>query len=66
MSDDDFDILDEPAKVREAQCAEALVDLARAVDLARSEEARALLIKAMDSLVYQLNPPRGELKHVKK
>ena len=66
MSDDDFDILDDPVKCREAQFAEALVDLARAVDLARSEEARALLIKAMDSLVYQLNPPRGELKHVKK
>ena len=66
MSEDEFDFLDEPAKCREAQFAEALVDLSRAVDLSRSEEARALLIKAMDSLVYQLNPPRGELKQVKK
>ena len=66
MSDDDFDLIDEPAKCREAQFADALVDLSRAVDHARNEEARALLIKAMDSLVYQLNPPRGELKPVKK
>lgn len=66
MSDDDFDLIDEPTKCREAQFADALVDLSRAVDQARNEEARALLVKAMDSLVYQLNPPRGELKHVKK
>ena len=65
MSDDEFDILDDPAKCREAQFADALVDLSRAVDLSRNEEARALLIKAMDSLVYQLNPPRGELKPVR-
>lgn len=66
MSDDEYDLLDEPAKCREAQFADALADLSRAVDQSRNDEARALLIKAMDSLVYQLNPPRGELKHVKK
>jgi hypothetical protein len=67
MTDDfDIDLVDEPAKCREAQFADALVDLSRAVDLSRNEEVRALLIKAMDSLVYQLNPPRGELKPVRK
>lgn len=67
MTDDfDLDLVEEPAKCREAQFADALVDLSRAVDTARNDEARALLIKAMDSLVYQLNPPRGELKHVRK
>lgn len=66
MIDDDFDDFDEPSKCREAQFADALVDLSRAVDTSRNDEARALLIKAMDSIVYQLNPPRGELKHVKK
>lgn len=66
MSDEDFDDYDAPEKCREAQFADALVDLARAVDVSRNDDARALLLKAMDSLVYQLNPPRGELKPVRK
>ena len=67
MTDDfDLDLIEEPTKCREAQFADALVSLAKAVDLSRSEDVRALLVKAMDSLVYQLNPPRGELKPVRK
>lgn len=66
MSDDFDDFDEDPVKCREAQFADALVDLSRAVDLSRNDEARSLLLKAMDSLVYQLNPPRGELKPVRK
>ena len=64
--DDDFDYLDEPAKCKEAQLADALVDLSRAVDLSRNEEARAVLIKAMIDLGLKLSTPRGELKAIKK
>lgn len=67
MTDDfDLDLVEEPVKCREAQFADALVALAKAADLARSDDTRTLLVKAMDSLVYQLNPPRGELKPVRK
>lgn len=67
MSDDDeFDYLDEPAKCKEAQLADALADLSRAVDLSRSDEARAVLIKAMVDLGLKLSTPRGELKAIKK
>lgn len=64
--DDDFDYLDEPAKCKEAQLADALADLSRAVDLSRSEEVRAILIKAMTDLGLKLSTPRGELKAIKK
>ena len=67
MSDDeDFDYLDEPAKCKEAQLADALVDLSRAVDLSRNEEARAVLIKAMIDLGFKLSSPKGDLKVIKK
>jgi len=64
--DDDFDYLDEPTKCKEAQFADALVDLSRAVDQSRNDEARAVLIKAMTDLGLKLSSPRGELKAIKK
>lgn len=64
--DDDLDYLDEPAKCKEAQLADALADLSRAVDLSRNEEVRAILIKAMTDLGLKLSTPRGELKAFKK
>lgn len=47
------------------QLCEALVLLAQNVDVCRDDAARTYLLSAMSSLVYELNPPKGELRDIK-
>jgi hypothetical protein len=56
----------EAPKVERAQLADALVDLATTIDVTRDPSARDHLLQAMAALVYVLNPPKGELRDVKK
>jgi len=53
-------------KSQRAQLCDSLIDLAKSVDLCRDLEARAFLLQAMSSVVYELNPPKGELRDIKK
>lgn len=53
-------------KSEKAQLCDSLIELARSVDLCRDTEARAFLLQAMSSVVYELNPPKGELRDIKK
>lgn len=53
-------------KSEKVQMCEALVLLAQNVDVCRDDAARSYLLSAMSSLVYELNPPKGELRDIKK
>ena len=53
-------------KSQRAQMCDSLIQLAQSVDLCRDAGARAFLLEAMSSVVYELNPPRGELRDIKK
>jgi hypothetical protein len=53
-------------KCERSQLCDSLVQLAQSVDLCRDAEARAFLLQAMSSVAYQLNPPKGELRDIKK
>lgn len=67
MSDDfDLDLIEEPAKHYDAQIADALIGLSKAVDICREPKAKEILLKAMDCLVLRIDVKRGELKAIKK
>lgn len=67
MSDDfDLDLIEEPAKCYDAQIADALVSLSKAVDVGREPRAKEILLKAMDCLVLRIDVKRGELKAIRK
>jgi len=53
-------------KSERSQLCDSLIQLAQSVDLCRDVEARAFLLQAMSSVVYELNPPKGELRDIKK
>ena len=53
-------------KGERAQICDSLVLLAQNVDVCRDAEAKAFLLSAMSSLTYDLNPPKGELRDIKK
>jgi hypothetical protein len=53
-------------KSERAQICDSLVLLAQNVDVCRDAEAKAFLLSAMSSLTYDLNPPKGELRDIKK
>ena len=53
-------------KSERSQLCDSLIQLAQSVDLCRDVEARSFLLQAMSSVVYELNPPRGELRDIKK
>lgn len=42
-----------------------MIALAQQVDSTRDENAHAMLLMAMDALLYTINPPRGEIQEVK-
>lgn len=52
--------------IPQVQISQALIALSDAVDQCRDLQARDHLLKAMDCLVYQINPSRGEVKEIKK
>lgn len=52
-------------KCDKAQLCDSLVRLAQNVDVCRDLEARSHMLKAMSSIVYELNPPKGELCDIK-
>lgn len=66
IDDDEFDLIEDPPKCKEAQLAEALCDLSQALDRSRSPEAQSIIIRAMDDLAHKLSTPRGELKAIRK
>ena len=47
-----------------SQIAESICEMAAQVDQTENAQARKLLIKAMDALVFMINPARGELIEV--
>jgi hypothetical protein len=53
-------------KSERSQLCDSLIQLAQSVDLCRDAEARAFLLQAMSSVAYELNPPKGELRDIKK
>ena len=53
-------------KTAKAQLCDSLVLLAQNVDLCRDAKARGYLLSAMSSIAYDLNPPKGELRDIKK
>lgn len=53
-------------KCEKAQLCDSLVLLAQNIDVCRDPEARSHMLKAMSSIVYELNPPKGELRDIKK
>lgn len=53
-------------KSERSQLCDSLIQLAQSVDLCRDVEARSFLLQAMSSVVYELNPPKGELRDIKK
>lgn len=53
-------------KSERSQLCDSLIQLAQSVDLCRDVEARAFLLQAMSSVAYELNPPKGELRDIKK
>ena len=53
-------------KSERSQLCDSLIQLAHSVDLCRDAEARAFLLQAMSSVAYELNPPKGELRDIKK
>lgn len=61
--DDEFELQTTDTMSERAQ---AMCRLAATVDATISPDARMLLLKAMDALLYTINPPRGELKEIKK
>ena len=52
-------------KCEKAQLCDSLVLLAQNVDVCRDPEARSHMLKAMSAIVYELNPPKGELRDIK-
>lgn len=42
-----------------------LIALAQAIDEARDENAKNMLLMAMDAMLYTINPPRGNVQEVK-
>ena len=53
-------------KSLQAQLCDSLISLSQNVDVCRDMEARAFLLQAMSAVVYELNPPKGELRDIKK
>lgn len=53
-------------KCEKAQLCDSLVLLAQNVDVCCDLDARSYMLKAMSSILYELNPPKGELRDIKK
>jgi len=67
MDEEDVVVVEQPApKCEQAQMCDSMIALSRAVDLARDTEARDMLLKTMAAVLYSLNPPKGELRELRK
>jgi hypothetical protein len=69
-TDMDDDFMDDneappPDRCELSQLSDSIIDLSRAIDTCRDVEARNLLMAAMKSIVYVMNPPKGELIDMK-
>jgi hypothetical protein len=67
MDEEDVVVVEQQAaKCEQAQMCDSMIALSRAVDMARDTEARELLLKTMSAVLYSLNPPKGELRELRK
>lgn len=67
MDEEDVVVIEQAApKCEQAQLCDSMIALSRAVDLARDAEAKELLLKTMGAVLYSLNPPKGELRELRK
>lgn len=44
--------------------ADALIRLSMAVDTSQTSKAKQMLLKAMDSIAYSIDPPRGQFLEI--
>ena len=64
--DDDFDDdLPPPDRCELSQLSDSLIDLSRAIDVCRDPESKELLLSAMKSIIYVMNPPQGKVYDIK-
>ena len=56
---DEEDLVMSMPDIPQVQIVGALIALSKAVDESRSSDTREHLVKAMECLVYQINPKRG-------
>lgn len=63
--DENTEILMAGPEIPQVQITHALIALSEAVSQSRDSEARQYLLTAMDCLVYQINPKRGEVVEIK-
>jgi hypothetical protein len=67
MDEEDIVVVEQQApKCEQAQLCDSMIALSRAVDMARDPMSRELLLSTMGAVLYSLNPPRGELRELRK